>query len=247
MSFAGAILGAISGAIVGSFLATLIIRWPKGEQAVVGRSRCDQCHHELGPLELVPIVSRMWLRGRCRACQAAIDPTHAQLEICAAIVGAAALWLAPDSSGLALALFGWVLLPLAWLDWRHLWLPHRLVLPLALGGVAFGGLLGASLIDRIIGGLAGWAALSLLSVTYRLARGREGMGQGDPKLLGAIGLWLGWMPLAPVLALAAALGIAVASARGLSSKDSLPFGSMLSMAAWPMAWSQLAYGPAILS
>ena len=247
MSLAGAILGAISGAIVGSFLATLIIRWPKGEQAVVGRSRCDQCERELGPLELVPIVSRLWLRGRCRACEAAIDPTHAQLEICAAIVGAAALWLAPDSSGLALALFGWVLLPLAWLDWRHLWLPHRLVLPLALGGLAFGGLLGASLIDRIIGGLTGWSALSLLSLTYRLARGREGLGQGDPKLLGAIGLWLGWVPLAPVLALAAALGIAVALARGLSSKDSLPFGTMLSMAAWPIAWSQLAYVPAILS
>ena len=247
MSLAGAILGAISGAIVGSFLATLIIRWPKGEQAVVGRSRCDQCERELGPLELVPIVSRLWLRGRCRACEAAIDPTHAQLEMGAAIVGAAALGLAPDPSGLALALFGWMLLPLAWLDWRHLWLPHRLVLPLALGGLAFGGLLGASLIDRIIGGLAGWAALSLLSLTYRLARGREGLGQGDPKLLGAIGLWLGWVPLAPVLALAAALGIAVALTRGLSSKDSLPFGTMLSMAAWPMAWSQLAYVPAILS
>ena len=247
MSLAGAILGAISGAIVGSFLATLIIRWPKGEQAVVGRSRCDQCQQELGPLELVPIVSRLWLRGRCRACKAAIDPTHAQMEICAAIVGAAALWIAPDSSGLALALFGWVLLPLAWLDWRHLWLPDPLVLPLGLGGLAFGGLLGASLVDRIIGGLTGWAALSLVLLTYRLVRGREGLGQGDPKLLGAIGLWLGWVPLAPVLAVAAALGIAVALARGLSSKDPLSFGTMLSMAAWPIAWSQLAYAPAILS
>lgn len=247
MSLVGAILGAISGAIVGSFIATLIIRWPKGEQAIVGRSRCDQCQRQLGPLELVPIVSRLWLRGRCRACKAAIDPTHVQLEICAAIVGAAALWIAPDSSGLALALFGWLLLPLAWLDWRHLWLPDRLVLPLALAGLAFGGLLAASLVDRIIGGLAGWAALSLIALTYRLARGREGLGQGDPKLLGAIGLWLGWAPLAPVLTLAAALGIAAALARGLSSKDSLPFGTMLSMAAWPIAWSQVAYAPAILS
>lgn len=247
MSLAGAILGAIAGAIVGSFLATLVIRWPKGEQALVGRSRCDHCQHRLGLLELVPIVSRLWLRGRCRACQAAIDPTHAQLEIGAAIVGAAALSLAPDSSGLALALFGWLLLPLAWLDWRHLWLPNRLVLPLALAGLAFGGLLGAPLIDRVIGGLAGWAALGLLSLTYRLARGREGLGQGDPKLFGAIGLWLGWVPLAPVLALAAALGIAVALARRLSSNDSLPFGTMLAMAAWPVAWAQLAYAPAILS
>ena len=247
MSVAGAFLGAISGAIVGSFLATLISRWPRGEQAVVGRSRCDRCNRELGPLELVPIVSRLWLRGRCRACNAAIDPTHRRLEVCAAIVGATALWLAPDSSGFALALFGWVLLPLAWLDWRHLWLPNRLVLILALGGLAFGGLLGASLVDRIIGGVAGWAALSLLALSYRLARGREGLGQGDPKLLGAIGLWLGWVPLAPLLALAAALGITVALARGLSSKDAMPFGTMLAMAAWPIAWCQLAGVPAMLS
>lgn len=247
MSVAGAILGAISGAVVGSFLATLIIRWPRGEQAIVGRSRCDQCRHELGPLELVPIVSRLWLRGQCKVCKTAIDSTHLQLEISAAIVGAAALWIAPDFSGLALALFGWVLLPLAWLDWRHLWLPHRLIVPLALGGLAFGGLLGAPLNDRIIGGLTGWAALGLLSLTYRLVRGREGLGQGDPKLLGAIGMWLGWVPLAPVLALAAAMGIAVALARGLSSNDSLPFGTMLAMAAWPIAWFQVAYAPAILS
>ena len=247
MSLTGAMLGAISGAIVGSFLATLVIRWPKGEQAVVGRSRCDRCHRELGPLELVPIVSRLWLRGRCRACGASIDPTHAQLEICAAIVGAAALSLAPDWSGLVLALFGWLLLPLAWLDWRHLWLPHRLVLPLALGGLAFGGLLGASLIDRLVGGLAGWAALSLLALTYRRVRGREGLGPGDPTLLGSIGLWLGWVHLAPVLALAAALGIFVALARGLSSKDALPFGTMLAVAVWPIAWFQLADARAILS
>lgn len=243
MSLAGIIVGAVSGAIVGSFLATLVVRLPKGEQAVTGRSRCDQCRAELGPLELVPILSRLWLRGRCRACGAAIDATHAQLEVCAGVVGAAALGLAPGPTGLALAVFGWLLLPLAWLDWRHFWLPDRIVLPLALAGLAFGGLLGTPLIDRIIGGLAGWAALGLLSLAYRRARGREGLGQGDPKLLGAIGLWLGWVPLAPVLALAAAVGLAVALARGLSSKDSLPLGTMLAIAAWPIAWVQLAYVP----
>lgn len=240
-------LGAVLGAIAGSFLATLVIRLPKGEQAVSGRSRCDQCRRELGPLELVPIASRLWLRGRCRACGTAIDPIHFEVEICAAIVGAAALGLAPGPSGLALALFGWLLLPLAWLDWRHFWLPDRLVLPLAIGGLAFGALLGASLTERIIGGLAGWAALSLLSLTYKRVRGREGLGQGDPKLLGAIGLWLGWVPLAPVLMLAAALGLALALARGLSGNDSLPFGTLLSIAAWPIAWSWIAYAPAILS
>lgn len=247
MTLAWAVLGAVFGAIVGSFLATLVIRMPQGEQALTGRSRCDHCRRALGPLDLVPIVSRLVLRGTCRGCGARIDPTHGQVEFCAAIVGALAIGLSPTPSGLALALFGWLLLPLAWLDWRHFWLPDRLVLPLAIGGLALGGLLGPALIDRIIGGIAGWAVLGLLSLAYRRARGREGLGQGDPKLLGAIGLWLGWMPLAPILALAAALGLAAALKRGLSATDSLPFGTMLAAAAWPIAWFQLGYAPAILS
>lgn len=247
MSVIGALLGAISGAIVGSFLATLVLRLPNGEQAVTGRSRCDQCRRELGPLDLVPIVSRLWLRGKCRSCGAAIDPTHSRIEIFAAAIGAIAIGLAPDLSGVALAAFGWLLLPLALLDWRHLWLPDRLGIPLAIGGLALGGFLGTALPDRLAGGLIGWGALSLLALLYRRARGREGLGGGDPKLLGAIGLWLGWMPLAPVLALAAALGLAVALTRGLSARDSLPFGTMLAAASWPVALFQLSYAPAILS
>src|SRR4029450_12255062 len=197
-------------------LATLVIRLPKDEQAITGRSRCDHCLRELRAHELVPIASRLWLRGRCPACGARIDPIHWQVEVGAAAVGGVSLGMAPDMAGLSLALFGLMLLPLAWLDWRHFWLPDRLVLPLAIGGLVFGGLLGTSLVDRLIGGLAGWAVLGLLSLAYRSARGREGLGLGDPKLLGAIGLWLGWVPLAPVLAIAAALGLAAALARGLS-------------------------------
>lgn len=247
MTGAGVILGAILGAIVGSFLATLILRLPAGEQSIFGRSRCDRCRRNLSALDLVPIVSRLWLRGKCRSCAAPIDPTHNRVEICAAIVGAIALGLSPSPTGLALALFGWMLLPLAWLDWRHFWLPDRLVLPLALGGLGLGGLLGASLTDRLIGGLVGFAALSLVSIIYRRTRGREGLGRGDPKLLGAIGLWLGWTPLAPLLAVAAGLGLVIALGRGLSARDSLPFGTMLAAAGWPIALIQVAYAPAILS
>ena len=123
-------------------LCDLIIRPPKGVQAVTGRSRCDHCSRELRPLELVPILSRLWLRGRCPACGARIDPLHWQVEACAAVIGLLSVGLAPDASGLAVALFGWLLLPLGWLDWRHYWLPNKLVLPLAAAGLALGGLLG---------------------------------------------------------------------------------------------------------
>lgn len=243
MTIVVALAGAIFGAIVGSFLATLVVRLPKGEQALAGRSRCDHCRRPLRLLDLVPIGSRLWLRGKCRSCGGAIDPTHSRIELVAVLIGAAAMAIRPDLSGVALAVFGWLLLPLAWLDWRHFWLPDRLMLPLAIGGVALGGWLGADLPSRLVGGLAGWGSLALLALLYRRTRGREGLGGGDPKLLGAIGLWLGWIPLAPLLALAAALGLSVALVRGLSARASLPFGTMLAAAAWPVAVALLTYAP----
>lgn len=247
MTFAGLVLGALAGAIVGSFLANLMIRFPKGEQVLVGRSRCDQCGRPLRVVDLLPIVSRLMLRGRCSACGGAIDPLHWRVEACAAAIGAAALGLSLDWPGLAAAVFGWLLLPLAWLDWRHYWLPDRLVAVLAAAGLAFGGLLGPSLADRLVGGIIAWGALSFLLLAYRRLRGREGLGQGDPKLFGAIGLWLGWTMLAPILALAAALGLAVALARGLSRTDALPFGTMLAVAAWVFALGFLYPPLSILS
>lgn len=247
MSPTGLILGAVLGAIVGSFLATLVIRMPRGEQAVTGRSRCDHCRRELAAHELVPVLAHVWLGGRCPACKARIDPVHWQVELSAALVGGLSLGLAWGWTGLALALFGWLMVPLAWLDWRHFWLPDRLLVPLAIGGLALGGVLGPPLPDRLLGGLAGWGALTLLVRAYRKLRGREGLGQGDAKLLGAIGLWLGWVPLAPILALAALLGIAVALARGLERTDALPFGTMLAAAAWITALALSYAPPAILS
>lgn len=242
MSLLAAISGALAGAVVGSFLATLVIRLPRGEQAVTGRSRCDQCRRELRAIELMPILSRLWLGGRCPACRSAIDATHWHMEASGAAIGGLALAISFDGQGAALAVLGWLLLPLAWLDWRHFWLPDRLVLALAAGGLALGGLLGPPLLDRLLGGIVGWGILTLLLLAYKHVRGRDGLGRGDPKLLGAIGLWLGWMPLASVLALASILGLAIAWARGLHRADALPFGTVLAAASWLAAFA-LVYAP----
>lgn len=227
-----ALLGAVAGAIVGSFIATLVLRWPQGEQAATGRSRCDGCGVAIRPADLIPIWSRFRLKGCCRACGAAIDPLHGRVELAAAAIGGLALAIAPTMSGAMLALFGWLLLPSIILDWRHFWLPDRLTALLAVVGLGAGHMLGIPLQDRLIGGAAGWGALAALGFAYRHLRQREGLGRGDPKLFGAIGLWIGWAPLAPMLALAAALGLAFALRRGLSSKDPLPFGPMIGAAGW---------------
>lgn len=249
MAALAALLGAVAGAIVGSYLATLVQRWPKGESASGGRSRCDGCGRTLRTWELVPLASALTSRGRCRTCGARIEPLHWQVELAAAAIGGAALAIAPDERGAALALLGWLLLPLALLDLRHFWLPDRLTLLLALAGLAVGGSLGiASLTDRLTGGVAGFVSLAVIGWTYRSLRRREGLGGGDPKLLGAIGLWLGWAALPFVLLLGALIGLAAALPGGLQGSRRLPFGTMLAVAAWllPALWLMRGGSPLTL-
>ena len=116
----------------------------------------------------------------------------------------------PGPAGIAGAVFGWLLLALAALDIAEFWLPDPLTLTLALAGFA-AGLVGIDppLTDRLIGGAAGFGSLWLIGFSYKRLRGREGLGGGDPKLLGAIGLWLGWRMLPAVLLLAAMTGLAL--------------------------------------
>ncbi len=238
MGWAGA--GFIFGAIVGSFLATAAIRWPAGEQAATGRSRCDGCKRVLGPLELIPIVSFLTRRGRCASCGGAIDRKHLLIELAAALIGAVSFDLAPGLDGLGGAVFGWGLLLLAVLDVEHFWLPDRATGLLALLGIAFGAA-GATPFpnDRLIGMAVGFLSLWLIGRAYRLVRHREGLGGGDPKLLGAIGAWLGWAALPYVLLLAALTGLGsvlLGKARGeaVSAATRLPFGALLAVAAWPL-------------
>ena len=231
----------VAGAIVGSFLAALVVRWPEGRSVMRGRSACDGCARTLEAGELVPLLSAARSRGRCRTCGAAIDPVHWQVEAAAALAGAVAGWVAPGTAGVAGAGFGWLLVALAVLDARHLWLPDPLVALLALGGLA-SGLAGIEpvLVDRLIGGVGGFALLWGVAAGYRRWRGREGLGGGDPKLFGAIGLWLGWRLLPAVLVVAGLVGlgvVAVAWARGrrMAADDALPLGTLLAVAAYP-AW-----------
>lgn len=232
--------GAVAGAIAGSYIATLCLRWPRGAQASTGRSRCDGCGKALSPLELVPVASALASRGKCRSCGAKIDPFHWQVELAAAAIGAAALLVSPDPNGGALALLGWLLLPLAILDARHFWLPDRLTGALAAGGLVAGDLLsGVPLVHRLIGGAAGYCALALLAALYRRLRSREGLGGGDAKLLGAIGLWTGWAALPAILVVASLLGLALAALRRHGPSDAVAFGTLIAIAVWFWALTML--------
>ena len=229
------------GAILGSFLATLVVRWTDGRSVVAGRSGCDGCGRTLRAVELIPLVSAVVQRGRCRSCRAAIDPVHWRVELACLLVGASAGLVATPVEAGAGAVFGWLLVTLAALDLRAWWLPDRLTATLALAGVASGGAgLAPSLVDRLAGGVAGFALLWVVALAYRRARGREGLGGGDPKLFGAIGLWLGWRMLPAVLLVASLVGLGVVLFRSLTGRamargDALPLGALLAVAAYP-AW-----------
>ena len=231
----------VLGAIIGSFIAALVIRWPEGRSVMTGRSACDACGRRLTARDLVPLVSALMLRGRCRACGAGIDPRHWRIEAAAGVIGVAAGCATATPAALAGACFGWLLLTLAALDLVALWLPDRLTMTLAIGGVLTGAIgVAPALPDRLIGGAAGFAALWLIAFGYRRLRGREGMGGGDPKLLGGVGLWLGWAPLPGVLLGASVIGLGLALIERLRGKPigrdtALPLGALIALAAYP-AW-----------
>lgn len=233
---AGLLLTILLGLCAGSFIATLVLRWGAG-RSVLGRSACDGCGQTLGMVDLLPVAGWLLRRGCCASCGGRIDPLHIRVELGGAAIGAAAWLLIPGSGGIVLALFGWMLLPLALLDARHYWLPDALVALLALAGLMLGGLVsGTALSDRMIGAVAAGAVLAGLAALFERLRGRAGMGGGDPKMAAAIGAWIGWVPMPIMFLLASAGGILWAL---LAPKENvpitdrhIPFGTFMAGAAW---------------
>ena len=237
--------GAILGLIIGSFLATLIIRWPAGRSVVNGRSSCDQCGHKLRGWQLIPVVSFVIQAGRCRQCGTPIVHDHLAIELAAGLIGGLALFVVPSINGLAGAAFGWLLLALGALDVKHHWLPDRLTAILALLGLTTCFFLTPTLLfDRLIGGLSGFGALAIVGIAYKRVRGQEGIGGGDPKMLGGIGCWMGWAALPMVIFGASLAGLLVAliwrlKGGNVSASSLLPLGSLMALVAFPL-WLYLS-------
>lgn len=217
-----------------------MIRWPLGRTILSGRSACDACGHQLGVGELIPIVSGLLQRGKCRHCGTVIDQRHLAIELAAGFVGGVALAVSPGLVGFAGAIFGWMLIALIALDSAHYWLPDRLTLPLLIIGLGVG-LLGIapSFADRFWGATSGFLSLAAIAFLYKQARGQDGLGGGDPKLLGAIGAWLGWQWLPMILLGASGAGLLYVlfqSLRGqpMAATDRLPLGALMALAAFPL-------------
>jgi leader peptidase (prepilin peptidase)/N-methyltransferase len=243
---------AVLGAVIGSFLGAALVRLPDGRSVLAGRSSCDACGKDLTPVELVPVVSWLIQRGVCRSCGAGIGGWQLAAEVGGAVI--AALAAALSVFPLAAMVLGWQLLLLALLDLQHMWLPRVLTLLLAASGImfmtlwAYQGRDAMILVEALVGGAFGFVTLWLLAQGYERLRGREGLGGGDPPLLGAIGLWLGPLGVIHTLLLASLGGLAVAGVmhamgRRIAPDTALPLGTLLAAAAWPVfVWQGMVWG-----
>ncbi|MEA1673175.1 A24 family peptidase [Nitrospirillum sp. BR 11163] len=233
----------IAAPFVGSFLGVVVTRLPAGRSILWGRSGCDRCGHVLGPVDLVPILSYLWSRGRCRHCAAPIGAFHPAIELAAILPPLCLAFLMPlDPLTLyAGAGLGWTLLALAWIDLRHMILPDVLTLPLIAGGILVTWVQDGSLpVDRLGAAAIAYAGLVLLEILYRRFRGRDGIGRGDAKLLAAGGAWAGPTALPHMLLIAALAGLLAMAAlrlagRRVDAATPMPFGPCLALGIWA-AW-----------
>ncbi|MDP6376804.1 MAG: A24 family peptidase [Pseudomonadales bacterium] len=201
-------------------------------------SRCPNCDHKITALENIPILSWLFLRGKCRNCAQRISIRYPLVELLTAILVLTCVasygytWL-----GLAAVLYTCILVALAYIDYDTQYLPDQLTLGLLWLGLLVNLTVGFTpLHDAVIGALAGYLCLWTLYWAFKIITGKEGMGYGDFKLLAAIGAWLGWQVLPGVLLLAAATGL-VYALFGIFLKDRertqpIAFGPFLAVAGW---------------
>ncbi|MFM4820726.1 A24 family peptidase [Aeromonas hydrophila] len=205
---------------------------------MVPRSACPHCGHAITAMENIPLLSWLWLKGRCRECQAPISARYPLVELLTALLSlVVAATFPPGWALLAALLLTWVLVALTFIDLDKMLLPDQLTLPLLWGGLLFnlaGGFI--PLADAVIGAMAGYLVLWSLYWAFKLLTGKEGMGYGDFKLLAALGAWLGWQALPIVLLLSslvgAFIGIGLILLRNHHQNKPIPFGPYLAIAGW---------------
>jgi len=237
------------GVAVGSFLNVCIDRLPAGRSLVYPPSQCDACRHRLLPKDLIPVASYLWLRGRCRYCQARIPRRVLLVEVLAGVFFFLAFWRFGLSAEFAItAFYGCLFLVIMFIDWEHQLILNKVTYPAAvvalvilavdslpgvglLGNLRFipeSSILSVSILNGIIGGALGFAFfLIVLLISPR------GMGAGDVKLAGLIGLVVGF----PLVVVALLIGIFVGGLVAVmllllkkkGRKDVIPYGTFLAL------------------
>jgi leader peptidase (prepilin peptidase) / N-methyltransferase len=218
------------GGLIGSFLNVVAHRLPRGESLVSPGSHCPGCGVPVRPYDNVPVLSWLLLRGRCRSCAVRISPRYPLVEFLTAAVFVLVVVLNGLDEQLLLELpFAAALIALAAIDLDHRLLPNRIVYPLAAYGVVATLLLDrADLAENLIAGAGAFTFLFLAVLAYP-----RGMGMGDVKLAGAMGIYLG-LSIIPALLIAflagSVVGLVMIAREGSSArKKAVPFGVFLAL------------------
>ena len=252
----------VLGLLVGSFLNVVILRLPRRlehdwkmqareflgqEQSeavevppdlVFKGSHCPHCKHELSPLDNIPLLSFLILRGRCRYCRTAISWQYPMVELITATASAVVAWKFGFGWQLLAALaFTWILIAASGIDARTQLLPDQLTLPLLWLGLLISLLpVFVAPAEAILGAIIGWLSLWSVFWLFKLMTGKEGMGYGDFKLLAALGAWMCAAALLPIILLSSLIGAIVGSivlaAKGKDRSTPIPFGPFIAAAGW---------------
>jgi leader peptidase (prepilin peptidase)/N-methyltransferase len=243
------------GLLIGSFLNVVIYRlpimlekkWASEDCSDIAldafnlskpRSRCTTCNHSITAIENIPVLSYIFLKGKCSACQDKISPRYPLIEFGTGAVSAFIAWRfgwsALTVTGLILS---WSLIALIFIDLDTQLLPDDITLPLLWVGLIFNLCTKAIPLDEaVIGAAIGYLSLWSIYWAFKLITGKEGFGYGDFKLLAALGAWLGWQSLPFILITASAagaiVGITLIILKKINRAESIPFGPYLSIAGW---------------
>jgi len=213
---------------------------------MVPRSRCGACGHVIRWYENIPLLSYLFLRGKCSACKAPISLRYPLVELATGLLFAWCVWHWPGQwAALAWCAFSAALVSLALIDWDTTLLPDDITLPLLWAGLLAASvrLIDVSLADAVWGAAAGYVSLWAVYWLFKLTTGKEGMGFGDFKLFAALGTWFGWQALVPIILMSSVIGIVVAVAlkfaSGLREGGYVPFGPFLAGA----GLTAMVFGP----
>lgn len=252
----------VLGLLVGSFLNVVIYRLPRMMQhewrsdclefleqqpkedqeeplgLVLPRSRCGQCGHQITALENIPIISYLFLKGKCSSCGASISIQYPLVEL---FTGLVSLWIALHfgvtlQTAFAL-IFSWSLIAASGIDIGHKLLPDNITLPLMWLGILLSFFnIFIDLETSIIGAIAGYMSLWSVYIVFKVITGKEGMGHGDFKLLAMLGAWMGWKVLFIIILtsslVGAVVGISMIVLKKSSRATQIPFGPYLAAAGW---------------
>ncbi len=202
------------------------------------RSQCPKCGYFIKPHENIPLLSYLFLKGRCSACRAPISMRYPIVEAATALLFLlVAAHFGPTPQALAAIVLTAFLIVLTYIDIDHQLLPDDLTFVLLWAGL-FASLfnLFTDPVSSIIGALTGYLSLWLVYHLFRLATGKEGMGYGDFKLLAALGAWMGWQFLPLIILLSslvgAVVGLIMIALKRHKPSQPMPFGPFIALAGW---------------